>query len=336
VAAPILTASLLAQPALTTARLMARSYLQRVLEDAARVEVSVDELTEPTASLAAARQRDAVHDLHVALRRLRSWLRAWRPFLRDTLGRNSERRLKKLSRLAGQVRDLELQRDWLISHRVQRSRLGGATARSMVGRVETEYAEAHRALAARLLKRLGRAVVTLNAELQDLGAADDEIAAAPTTALEMARLIADHADGLPKVLKRVRRSGQGDGAHAARIAVRRFRYLLDTLGRRSPDVRLVTRHLTNVQIQLGELHDAQVLAVRLKSTSKKAKKSGRSRSKGNGVTRTGVATLQAMLRQRIARESRLVRRTIGGSGQARVVAASARIVARLSRFNAVR
>ena len=142
---------------------MARAYLQRALEDAARVEVSVDELTEPAASRAAERRHEAVHDVHVALRRLRSWLRAWRPFLRDTLGRNSERRLTKLSRLAGQVRDLEVQRNWLTSDPVQRSRLGGASARSMVGRVETEYAEAHRVLAASLLKRLGRAAVTLNA-----------------------------------------------------------------------------------------------------------------------------------------------------------------------------
>jgi CHAD domain-containing protein len=331
-AAPVLTRSLLAQPARATARLIGRAYLQRVLEEAARVEVPVEELTGAAASRAAERQREAVHDLHVALRHLRNWLRAWRPFLRNTVHRDAERRLQKLSRLAGQVRDLEVQRNWLTGERVERSRVTGATARSMVERIEAERAKAHHVLATRLMKRLGRAAGTLAEDLEDLDPTDLQDATEPTTASAMSQLIAEHAEELPPVLRRLR-AGQGDEAHAARIAVRRLRYLLDTLGHRSPDVRLVTHYLTNIQEQLGELHDAQVLAARLESVSRKTRKTGRSRAKRHGVRRAGVEALRRMLRRRIASESRQVRRAIGGSGQARTMAATVRVVARLNGFN---
>ena len=332
-AAPVLTRSLLAQPARATARLIGRAYLQRVLEEAARVEVPVEELTGAATSRAAERQREAVHDLHVALRHLRNWLRAWRPFLRNTVHRDAERRLQKLSRLAGQVRDLEVQRSWLTGERVERSRVTGATARSMVERIEAEHAKAHRVLAIRLMKRLGRAAGTLAEDLEDLDPADLQDATEPATASAMSQLIAEHAEELPRVLRRLQRAGNGDEAHAARIAIRRFRYLLDTFGHRSPDVRLVTHYLTNIQDKLGELHDAQVLADRLESVSRKTRKTGRSRAKRHGVRRAGVEALRRMLRRRIASESRQVRRAIGGSGQARAMAATVRVIARLNGFN---
>lgn len=334
-AAPILTPSLLAQPARTTARLMARAYLQRLLEEAARVEVRVQEITDPAAWRGAERQREAVHDLHVALRRLRSWLRAWRPFLRDTVRKSSERRLQRLSRLAGRARDLEVQRAWLITQRVQRPRLAGASARWMVEGVDTEYAQAVRALATRLLKRLGRVAVRLNAELEDQDAGDVQKTTEPTTASVMAHLIGEHTEGLPQVLRRVRRPGQVDEAHAARIAIRRFRYLLDTLGRLSPDVRLVTGYLTSLQDRLGGLHDAQVLAARLTAMSEEATESRRSRGKGNVLPRGALSALRALVRRRIAREFLLVHRTIGGRGPTRAMAATERVIARLSRFDRV-
>ena len=338
-AAPILTPSLLAQPARTTARLMARAYLQRVLEEAARVEVRVEEITEPAASRGAEWQSEAVHDLHVALRRLRSWLRAWRPFLRDTLRKSSERRLQRLSRLAGRARDLEVQRAWLTTQSVQRSRLAGESARLVVVRIETEYAHVLQALAIRLLKRLGRAAVRLDAELEDQDAGDvqktTDPTTDPTTASVMAHLIGEHAEGLPQVLRRVRRPGQVDEAHAARIAIRRFRYLLDTLGRLSPDVRLVTGYLTSLQDRLGRLHDAQVLAARLTAMSEEATESRRWRARENVLPRGALSALRALVRRRIAREFLLVHRTIGGREPTRAMAATERVITRLNRFDKV-
>jgi CHAD domain-containing protein len=203
----------------------------------------------------------------------------------------------------------------------------------MVERIEAEHAKAHRVLATRLMKRLGRAAGTLAEELEDLDPIDLLDATEPVTASAMSQLITEHAEKLPRVLRRLQH-GNGDEAHATRIAIRRFRYLLDTLGHRSPDVRLVTHYLTSIQEKLGELHDAQVLSDRLESMSRKARKAGRSSAKRNGVTRVGIEAMRRMLRRRIASESRQVQRAIGRSGQARAMAATVRVIARLNGFNA--
>lgn len=334
-AAPALTSSLLAQPARATARLMARAYLQRVLEEAARVEVRVEEITQPAASRGAERQRDVVHDLRVALRRLRSWLRVWRPVLDNTVRKSSERRFQQLSRLAGRARDLEVQRAWLITRRTQRSRLGGASTLWMAERVEIEYGRALRTLAITLLKRLGRAAAALDAELQEQDAGAGRQKAEPTMAAMMARFLGEHAKELPHVLRTIRRAGQVDEIHAARIAIKRFRYLLDSLGRHSSDVRLVTQYLTTFQDRLGALHDAQVLDARLTEMSGKAAKSRRSHRRGGMPRQADLFALRLLLRRSITREFGAVRRMIGGPGLARATAATDRVIARLNRLDKV-
>jgi CHAD domain-containing protein len=332
-AAPVLTRSLLAQPARITARLIARAYLQRVLEEAAQVEVRVVEITEPAATRGAERHRDVVHDLRVALRRLRSWLRVWRHVLGDTVRKSSERRLQRLSKLAGQARDLEVQRAWLNSQRTQRSRLCGESARWMAERVDIEYARALRTLSTTLLKKLGRAAAVLDAELQRQ---DDERALGapePTMASMMGQLLGEHAEELPRVLRRIRRAGQVVEAHAARIAIKRFRYLFDSLGSRSPDVRLVSRYLATLQDRLGALHDAQILAARLTEMSEKASGSRRQRRRASVPRPPDLSALHLLLSRRITSEFLLVRRTIGGPGLARSMSATERVIARLNRLD---
>lgn len=334
-AAPVLTASLLTQPAHITARLIARAYLQRVLEEADRVEVRVEEITDPVASRVGERHRDVVHDLRVALRRLRSWLRVWRPVLGDTVRKSSERRLQRLSRLAGRARDLEVQRAWLITRRAQRSRLSGESAQWMAERIEIEYSRALRTLATTLLEKLGRAAAALDSELQEPDAEKAVHTPEPTMASMLAEFLGEHAEELPHVLRRIRRAGQVDEAHAARITIKRFRYLLDSLGRRSPDVRLVTGYLTTLQDRLGGLHDAQILAARLTEMSAKAKESRRSRRRRSVPRPADLSVLRLLLSRRITREFLVVRRTIDGPGLARAVAATERVIARLNRLDNV-
>lgn len=333
--APVLTAAHLAQPARRTARLMARACLQRVLEEAARVEIRVVEITGPAATRGVEREREAVHDLRVALRRLRSWLRAWRPYLRDTVRKSSERRLGRLARLAGQARDLEVQRAWLVTPTVERSRPAGESARRMVHRVEAEYARALRALGRGLLKGLGPAAARLDLELGDLDAGELSRSPEPTMAYAMARLIGEHAGELAPLLRRVRSAGQVDAAHAARLEVKRLRYLMDSLGRHSPHLRRATGYLSGLQDGLGELHDAQVLLARLTPRSGSGSRSRSPRGKGTRLTQEGRAALQALLRRRIAGAFVRVRRVLAGTGPARALAATDRVIERLDRYDSV-
>src|SRR6478672_7935479 len=57
--------------------------------------------------------KEALHDFRVALRRLRSWLRAFRPALADTVGPKIERRLKQIAKETGASRDLEVHVAWV-------------------------------------------------------------------------------------------------------------------------------------------------------------------------------------------------------------------------------
>jgi CHAD domain-containing protein len=329
-AAPTLTAALLVRPARRTARLMARAYLQRVLEEAAHVEIRVAEITGPGALRGVEREREAVHDLRVALRRLRSWLRAWRPYLRDTVRRSSERRLQRLSRLAGAARDLEVQRAWLASNVVRRAPAAGEAARLLLLRIEAEYAAALRALARGLLRELGPAAARLDAELEEQEAGGPLQPGEPTMAFAMARLIDAHTE---EAVPFLRRTGAGDAraAHAARIAVKRLRYLVDSLSRHSPDLRLVDGYLIGLQDELGELHDAQVLLARLAEGSGGAGE--RRRAKGPALPRSGRPALRALLRRRIAAEFLRARRAIAGPGLPRALRATARVIDRLDRMD---
>src|SRR5678815_877357 len=56
---------------------------------------------------------DALHQLRVALRRLRSWIRAYRPELEDTTRRRTLRRLRKLVRTTNGARDAEVWATWI-------------------------------------------------------------------------------------------------------------------------------------------------------------------------------------------------------------------------------
>src|SRR5215831_11348972 len=56
---------------------------------------------------------DALHDLRVALRRVRSWLRAFRPDLEDSVSRKDRHRLRDLVDATNRGRDADVQVEWL-------------------------------------------------------------------------------------------------------------------------------------------------------------------------------------------------------------------------------
>ncbi|HEY2025526.1 MAG TPA: CHAD domain-containing protein, partial [Gemmatimonadaceae bacterium] len=75
----------------------------RLLEDVGKRR---DRLADPNAA-------DALHDFRVALRRLRSWLRAFRPYLDDRVRRPTRRRLGRIADASNAGRDIEVQIAWL-------------------------------------------------------------------------------------------------------------------------------------------------------------------------------------------------------------------------------
>src|SRR6266540_3003350 len=58
---------------------------------------------------------DALHTFRVALRRLRSTLRAFGPQLKPLVPRRTRRRLRRLARATGRSRNLQVEREWVVA-----------------------------------------------------------------------------------------------------------------------------------------------------------------------------------------------------------------------------
>src|SRR5216110_2080839 len=91
--------NLLAAPAPGAARRIALSLL--------------DAATAARERLPDASDAEALHDFRVAMRRLRSTLRAYQPQLDAVVPPKLRRRLRDLARATGEARDVEVQIDWL-------------------------------------------------------------------------------------------------------------------------------------------------------------------------------------------------------------------------------
>ena len=85
-----LTPALLEMPAPHAVRVIASGLLDDVVAAHARLDDD---------------EADALHDLRVALRRLRSWLRAFRPELSDTVRGRTRRKLSALASATNEARD---------------------------------------------------------------------------------------------------------------------------------------------------------------------------------------------------------------------------------------
>jgi CHAD domain-containing protein len=246
--APQLTPELLAEPAPRAAREIARGRLEAVAT--ARLRLGSDD-------------PQALHDVRVALRRLRSWLQAYRPVLDDTVARKSRRTFTKLARATNAARDAEVALTWLETQ----GDLPPAAARGhreLVDRVIGERMQTAHAVDEFLAARLPRAVRKLERQLGSywLRVPVDGAVREPAMHQLTAKLLRSHAKRFARLLRRARAAHDVGAAHRARIAAKRLRYLLEPLDADARAADLIAR-LSTLQDRLGEFHDAQLLAERI-------------------------------------------------------------------------
>ena len=235
-------------PAPRAVRVIARGLLDDVLAAHARFEKD---------------EADALHDLRVALRRLRSWLRAFRPELSDTVRGRTRRRLRALASATGEARDAEV----MLAFIEGQSRLPSRTRagiRVVVGHLEHERDHHVRGLRRTLARDVSKAARDLTRQLESYWERHrlDE----PSTVRSMAAVFGDalrhHAKQVGAALGRIEPPGKAEHVHRARIAAKRLRYLLEpsseALGAEEP-----IRQLQALQRQLGDARDAHRIAMRL-------------------------------------------------------------------------
>ncbi len=207
--------------------------------------------------------RDALHDLRVALRRLRSTLRTYGPFLRKRVSKKSRRRLRRLMAATGESRDFEVVIAWLVQQGTVPEGDGQSAAelwmRHFVGRKAQADKDLHRALARPF--RTFRQKLINQLELVD-GTGDIQGNTTPGSVV-LSRAADELAGELRSRLACIHGRADVAEAHQARIAAKRLRYVLEPAREFTDDVSFVVDELKRLQDLLGEVHDSQALRAEL-------------------------------------------------------------------------
>jgi CHAD domain-containing protein len=241
------------------------TLLERPADEAARL-IALRLLSDvATARLRLGRPEDleALHDFRVALRRMRSALRAWRPHLTGAISKRSRRRLRALARATGRSRDLEVHLAWVRSRATNLKDYQRPGADWLLTRMEARKVRADRRLQARLEDEFERTELRLRAGLSSVRVLVVPPLAVPHSATGggvLGRLIGDLGVELAHRLAAVRSIAGQVEAHQARIAGKRLRYVLEPLASKIEGAPAIITRLKTLQDGLGRLHDAHVFA----------------------------------------------------------------------------
>ena len=215
--------------------------------------------------LAGGTEAEALHDFRVALRRLRSALRAYRDHLDPEVTPRALESAGELASRTGSARDAEVQIEWLRAQLGGRNAARRAAAERVIQGLCALVERAGRALAgtlagdfAALEAELRPALATYSAPVSGLGPPPGR--SFGEVSAELLRAATDELFG---ALSRVHGEGDEESAHRARIDAKRLRYLLEPLEAERRGVSGILVRLRRLQDLLGELNDLRVLRASL-------------------------------------------------------------------------
>ena len=206
---------------------------------------------------------DAIHAARIATRRLRGILPILVGDHPSERWQELQGRFRKTGRSLGKARDVDVSLE-LLQEIEQRSPATAPAAAAVRSRLMPEQVRRRR----RLIKRLERQNIEALGGRRAIGAhvngngralwrtppAHRRLAAAIATNADLAQDAITHASGVyfPK------------RAHRVRVALKKLRYLVELLERGDGGRRPALRVLKRAQEALGQIHDREVLAARLK------------------------------------------------------------------------
>lgn len=229
------------------ARVVALRWLEDASQGADRLDVGNDV--------------EALHDFRVGIRRLRVVLKAYRPWLKDTVSRKRRRKLGAIGRATGPARDLEVQSAWLRSQTPESGAEAAARADLLghMDRAASDTSGLDKALRAfrRQTRRLRSELTRIRVTPLDFEGSTDLFG--PTSGSIVRARQAEVIQSLAAI------GGHGDdpAIHSARIGVKRLRYLYHPFVPAWPACTVAYDSLGTLQELLGGLHDRALLARRI-------------------------------------------------------------------------
>ena len=244
----ILPRDLLERPAEEAARRIALSFLDEAAAARLRIEAQADD--------------EALHDFRVAIRRLRSSVRAHRSMLPE-MDKKRRRALRGLQQATNGARDLEVQISWLD----KLSRKGKAwpaldrDAALAVARLQGVLGERRRVAevdgVGEALTRHTKVAADLRGVLSKVSFALDEDPLPYRRVV--AGLVREHTAEIAQQIAWVAAIDDHEHIHEARISGKRLRYLVEPLRPYLPRAKAMIKELKVYQDLLGDLRDMHVL-----------------------------------------------------------------------------
>ncbi len=212
-----------------------------------------------------ARDDEALHDFRVAVRRLRSWIRAFDTELTE-IRKRDERRLKRIAHATNPGRDAQVQLEWIDDVAKRGSESLKHAARWLHGVIDERRRGCEDDVAKLVAERWPRLEDKLQARLDASESSDDSATLAQAI---VARLPKD-AEELWEALDEIRTIADEAQAHEARIAAKRLRYLIEPAAPHVPSGETLRDCLKAIQDDLGRLHDLHVLTHEIVSLAVRA------------------------------------------------------------------
>jgi CHAD domain-containing protein/CYTH domain-containing protein len=200
-----------------------------------------------------ARDVEALHDFRVAVRRLRSLLRAYGQWMGRAGGKKVGRRFRDLGQATNAGRDAEVQLVWLEAQRAALTRRERSGLNWLLRRLRAVKRDSYRAARKHVRAGFHRSEQLLRHRLGESGGGTTRFRAA------FAALLRELAGDLEARLAAIAGAGDEEQAHEARIGAKRLRYLVEPVQQELPGGRRIIGRLKRLQDLLGELHDMHVL-----------------------------------------------------------------------------
>jgi CHAD domain-containing protein len=206
----------------------------------------------------------SVHDIRVAIRRIRSTLKAYRKYLGEWSVR-IEYSFKTLAKKIDLLRDSEAQISWLLTLQKQRKPTKRAEIDTLIEILTKDQARSSRSMQRNWIPSLKRAIKRLEGHLKAI----PDVGTTKSFDVVFRKILKKQTTRFCKSLKKLSGDNKTADLHAIRIQGKQLRYLIDPFTKKSACLRRTSQALQRLQNSLGNFHDIQIFKSRYKELRSK-------------------------------------------------------------------